>query len=225
MKLAVTGAGRVASGAVHVLELMGVKRLNTEEYLAIDEPTEAVYVQLDCDDLYQHRDKGIFISNHFFKHPTEYHSIFQPYYRSTDLMINAIYWDEHAPRFFTKEEMRYADFRIQVIADITCDIGGSVPCTLRATTIASPYMGYDAVSEKEIPPFLPHGIDIMSIDNLPNELPRDASESFGEQLLHSGVIEELLGIREPAAVERATICDNGHLRERYDYLQDFLAEA
>ena len=222
VKIALTGSGRVATGAKEILDLLRIKEVTSEEYLQMDEPTEAVYVQLNTHDIYQHLGGKPFSMDHFVHNPQEYGSMFTPYYRSTDLMINAIYWDPKAPRYFTLDEMARPDFRIRTIADITCDIGGSVPATLRATTIAEPFMGYDPITQQETAPFQPHSIDIMSIDNLPNELPRDASQAFGEQFIEH-VLEELIGIKHGDMITRATICEAGHLGRDFGYLKEWVA--
>lgn len=224
MKIVLTGSGRVAGGARDILDALQIKRLTPEEYLAMDEPNEAVYVQLDSKDLYKRKDGEPYKNEHFYAHPAMYESTFAPYTRGTDLMINAIYWDPQAPVFFTKEDMKSPGFGVKVIADITCDIEGSIPCTLKATTIADPFMGYDPKSGQEIAPFQPLGIDIMSIDNLPNELPRDASKAFGEQLTEN-VLPQLLGKEVGNMINRATICKNGKLNEGFEYLEDFLKGA
>lgn len=221
MKIVLTGNGRVAGGARDILDALGIKRLTPQEYLAINEPQEAVYVQLDSKDLYKRKDGEPYRNEHFYANPGMYQSTFAPYTRDTDLMINAIYWDPKAPVFFTKEDMKQPEFGIKVIADITCDIEGSVPCTLKATTIAEPFMGYDPQSEQEIAPFQPLGIDIMSIDNLPNELPRDASKAFGEQLMEN-VLPQLLGKEAGQMINRATICKDGKLNDGFEYLQSYL---
>jgi hypothetical protein len=135
-------------------------------------------------------------------------------------MLNAIFWDPRGPRYFSLEEMNSRDFKIAAIADISCDINGSVPATLRATTIAEPVMGYDPVTQKETTPFRPDTIDIMAIDNLPNELPRDASESFGEIMVNV-VLPELLK-EKSEMIERATIAKDGNLTPKYEYLRDYL---
>ncbi|MDX2003615.1 MAG: NAD(P)-dependent oxidoreductase [Chitinophagales bacterium] len=221
MKIVVTGAGRVAKGVVEVLDLMNIERIDPDDFLEIEEVNKPIYTQVDSDRLYAHNYCMPFTFKHFFSHPQEYHSMFRPFYESADLMINAIYWDQKAPRFFTKQEMDSPDFRIEVIADITCDIEGSVPSTIRSTTIAEPIMGYDPHTGKETKPFTSNSIDIMAIDNLPNELPRDASQAFG-QMLGDHVLDELLGAKEGNMISRATIAENGQLAERFKYLKGFL---
>lgn len=220
VRTAITGDGRVAGGAMEVLELLKIKRVSPEDYLKETFAEEAVCTQLSPKHVYSHKSGKPFDLHHFFKMPEEYNCDFKKWYGKTDLLINAIYWDTKAPRYFSLDEMRSPGFKIKTIADISCDINGSVPATLRATTIADPVYGYDPQSQKETAPYLPHTIDIMAIDNLPNELPRDASQSFGE-ILANIVIPELLK-PQSGMIERATITKDGNLTERNEYLRDYL---
>ena len=133
--------------------------------------------------------------------------------------MNCIFWDPKAPPFFTKADMHSNDFKIKVIADITCDVDGSVPATIRDTTIPDPVFGYNPLTEKEEVPYQPQVIDVMAVSNLPNELPREASTEFGEKLIEY-VIEELL-LPESEIISRATIAMNGELTNRFSYLIDY----
>lgn len=221
LKIVLTGGGRVAQGAKEILDLLRIKEVSKEEYLQIDTPTEAVYVQLNTHDIYQHKQGQPFYFEHFKENPEDYASVFEPFAHSTDLLINAIFWDPKAPRYFSLEEMADPRFKITTIADITCDIGGSIPATLRATTIAEPFMGYDPVTQKETEPFQPNSIDIMSIDNLPNELPRDASQAFGEMFI-AHVLDGLISTPQSDMIARATICEGGHLGKEFEYLKGYV---
>ncbi len=221
LRILVTGNGRVAKGAVEVLNAMGIKKVKPEEYLD-NEFDEPIFVQLDCDQLYRKPGQTEFDFEHFFKHSDEYESIFLPYTRATDLMINAIYWDPKTPPFFSILEMCNPDYKIQVIADITCDIApdSSIPSTIRPSSIAKPVYGFDPVSSKETTPYSINSIDMMAVDNLPNELPRDASIAFGKQMLDS-VFTELIK-PESEMIKNATIAENGKLTEKFSYLQDYV---
>lgn len=221
IKIVVTGGGRVAKGAIEVLKAAKIKEVNPNDFLNKNYE-EAVFVQLKTEDLYIHPEKENFDKNHFFEDPKEYKSLFEPYTKVCDLMVNAIYWNPEAPIYFSKKAMQKADFKIKVIADITCDIEGSIPATLRATSIANPVMGYEPMLEKEIKPFQENGIDIMSVDNLPCELPRDASTEFGDYLVDS-VMEDLLQKgQDSSIINRATIAQNGNLGAYFTYLNDFV---
>ncbi len=219
VRILITGDGRVASGAAEVMELLHIKKVSPDEYLS-STFNEAVYTQLPPKDIYAHKSGKAFDLHEFFQKPDEFRCDFKKWYVNADLMINAIFWDPRAPRYFSLEEMNSPDFKIKAIADISCDINGSIPATLRSTTITDPVMGYDPHTQKETTPFQPHTVDIMAIDNLPNELPRDASESFGKIMVKE-VIPELLKPNSEM-IERATIAKDGDLTAKYEYLQDYL---
>ncbi|HLP18685.1 MAG TPA: hypothetical protein VK174_00210, partial [Chitinophagales bacterium] len=148
-----------------------------------------------------------------------------PFTKAADVMINGIYWDTRMPVFFTKEQMKETDFRIKAIADITCDIApdSSVPSTLYASSIADPYYGYNPQTGELMQTFQEGSVDIMAIDNLPNELPRDASEDFGNMIINRIVPELQKG--ESPIIRNATIAQNGKLNEPYLYLADYVAKT
>jgi alanine dehydrogenase len=219
VKIVITGGGRVAKGSIEVLKQLKIRSVSKDEFIN-NNFSEAIYVQLDSEDLYFRKDSSQKPIPDFYAHPELYECQFQPYYKAADIMLNAIFWNPKAPVFFSKAEMKQPDFNIKTIADISCDIEGSIPATLKATTIANPVMGYNPETEKEDEPYQNHVIDIMSIDNLPNELPRDASESFSEKMLQI-VIPELLKSNSDM-IERATIARNGNLTTKYEYLRDYL---
>jgi len=225
MKIVLTGTGRVSGGAAMVLSDMGIRKVTPEEFLQKDF-SEAVFTQLACKDYVARKDGSTFVNQYFYDHPSEHQSIFAPYTKVADIMVNGIFWDNKAPAFFSKEAMKAADFQIKVIADVTCDIApvSSIPSTLRASTIADPFFGYDPQSEQETAPFSDHSVDMMTIDNLPNELPRDASQSFGEQFMEH-IIEELIQMEESGVIERASVAIDGGLGKHYQYLTDFVNEV
>lgn len=222
IKIVLTGTGRVAGGSVQVLKDMNIRQVSPADFLS-KKYDEAVFTQLGCKEYVAKKDETTFELSHFFKNPTAYKSIFAPYTKAADLMINGIYWDNQAPAFFSKAEMKSPDFKIQVIADVTCDIApdASIPSTLKPATIPEPVFGYNPFSELEIKPYQSHSVDMMTIDNLPNELPRDASESFGNQFITS-VLDDLLNPTENGVIKRGTMTKNGELTERFSYLTDYI---
>lgn len=221
MKVVLTGTGRVGGGAAEVLNDMGFRRVNPKEFLELNF-SEPVYCQLGPEHYSRRKDGKEFQKSRFYSHPVEFESSFTPYYTEADVFINGIYWDNDAPKFFSLKEMRSADFKIQVIADITCDIApvSSIPSTLRPSTISDPIYGFNPLSGKESTPHKDDVVDVMAIDNLPNELPRDASESFGEQFI-AHILPELLEDKSPI-LDRATIATNGHLGSHFHYLKDYV---
>jgi alanine dehydrogenase len=222
IKVVVTGSGRVGQGAVQVLKDMGIRQVSVTDFLALTF-NDAVFTHLSSEDYVTRKDGGTFEKKHFYQNPGAYKSNFLKFAKVADVLIHGIYWDSRAPVLFTRPEMCSADFNIQVIADVTCDIApqSSIPSTLKASSIAVPVFGYDPVYNTEILPFQEHGIDVMSIDNLPSEMPRDASESFGNQFL-TYVLPELLK-PQSAVIERATIAKNGKLTPGFEYLEDYVS--
>lgn len=219
IKIVITGNGRVAQGAKEMVDKVGIKEVTVEDYLhqTFEEP---VYVHLPNDLLYQHKERQDFDKPEFYQFPAQYESTFDRFIPLTDLMINGIYWAPAAPIFFSLEDLQKPDFHIKVLADVTCDINGSVP-TPKATVIGDPTMAVDLQTGEEVAPFQAEGsLDIMSVDNLPNELPRDASQMFGE-VLATYIIPELLK-QDSEIIENATIADCGLLTERFRYLEDYV---
>jgi len=221
IKIVLTGTGRVGMGAKKVLEDMGIRQVGPKEFLK-NNFKEAVFTQLQCRNYAARKDDNSFEKTDFYTNPTAYKSIFAPYAAISDILINGIYWDNAAPAFFTKEAMRTDDFNIKVIADVTCDIApvSSIPSTLFASTIAKPIFGYDPKTEGVTEPFGENTVDMMTIDNLPNELPRDASESFGSQFIHH-ILHELLK-EKSAILDRGTVARDGDLGKHFEYLRDYL---
>jgi saccharopine dehydrogenase (NAD+, L-lysine forming) len=221
IKIVLTGSGRVGIGAAVVLRDMGIREVDPIEFL-MEDFKEAVFTVLRSQDYAARKDKHHFDSSRFRSHPEEYLSIFEPYFQVADILINGIFWDNRAPAFFSAADMRRSDFRIRVIADITCDLApiSSIPSTLKASSIADPVFGYDPVSETECAPYQPHSIDMMTIDNLPNELPRDASTAFGSMFIRR--ILPAFFEAKSGVLERATIADKGQLTSRYAYLRSYV---
>jgi len=223
LRIVLTGGGRVASGAAKNLRDMGIRQVSPDEFLHRDFP-EAVFTQILAENYVKRKDGQPFEKSHFYAHGDAYASVFAPYYRRADIFINGIFYDKKSPAFFDAEEMRSPDFQIRVIADITCDIvpDSSVPSTVRASKIADPVYGFDPKTGRETPPFQPFSIDVMAIDNLPSELPRDASAFFGRQLLER-ILPELLKGRDSAVIRRGMIAEDGNLTQQFNYLADYLA--
>lgn len=221
LKVLITGGGRVAHGAMETLSICNLVQVSPEDFLSreFDIP---VFCQVGPEHYTKHRTRTQFSLSHFSKHPDEYESAFLPFTRVTDILISGHYWDPRSPVFFTREDMRKPEFSISVIADISCDVNGPIPSTMRATTISDPFYGYNPFLETEEPAFTrPSNITVMSIDNLPGELPRDASLDFGKMLMKS-VMQDILSQTESPMIERATILKNGLLTPAFEYLDDYL---
>ena len=217
IKIAVTGSGRVAHGILEVMNLLEIHEVEPDEFLA-KEYSYPVYVQLKGGDLYEHKSSAQYSRQHFHEQPEEYKSKFLPYAFATDVLMNGVYWDVNIPRLFEKDLIEDARFRIQVIADVTDDEHGSVPINLGDQSIENPVYGVDKKSFQKTEPGLPGSIDVMAVGNLPNELPRDASRYFGEQLIKFVLPYLASG---SSIIERATIVNQGELTAPYQYLEDY----
>ncbi len=220
IKIAVTGSGRVAHGILEIMNLMDVQEVEPDEYMSRSF-SYPVYVHLKGADLYRHKKNGTYQRNHFHASPGEYACIFKQYYAHTDILMNGIYWDQHIPRLFELDDMKDPSFRIQTIADITDDKGGSIPCNLGDATIDDPVYGVDKNSVEKTEPYLSGSVDVMAVGNLPNELPRDASKYFGEQLVKYVLEDIIKGGTD--TLDRATILRKGKLTSHFEYLADYAA--
>lgn len=223
IKIALTGSGRVGRGSVEVLEEAGIRKVSTQDYLneSFDQP---VYTVLETKDLYLTKEGKPVVPQSFYQNPADATNGFTPYSKVTDVLINGIYWDFRAPILFQPEEIHQDDFKVSIVSDITCDVEGSIPITLRQTSIEDPYIGIDKETGDECPPFSLTSIDIMAVGNLPNELPRDASTDFGNSMAKS-VIPELFNLDSSDLLQRAMICKNGELTNNFDYLKEWVTSG
>jgi alanine dehydrogenase len=220
LKIVVTGSGRVAHGILEIMNLMGIHEVEPDDFLKKDFPYP-VYTQLKGGDLYEHKINKNYRREDFHQHPEEYQCKFLPYNAVADILMNGIFWDKNMPRLFHRSDVN-EKFKIQTIADISDDVEGSVPINLGDQTIEDPIYGVDRKTFQKTAPYLPGSIDMMAVGNLPNELPRDASRYFGEQLIKY-VLEDLVkGGSE--IIEKATIVKNGKLTKQFEYLEDYAKE-
>jgi saccharopine dehydrogenase (NAD+, L-lysine forming) len=219
VKILITGGGRVAAGAIEVFEHLKLKNVEPSRFLteSFDEP---VFCQLNPEDYVERTDGQPFDLGHFFKNPKDYRSTFKPYSKVADIFIPCHYWDPESPVFITAEEMKEYDFRIRVIADVSCDLNGPIPSTIRTSTIADPFYGYDVQTGAECGAWDPGKITVMAVDNLPGELPRNASEDFGKTLIER-VFPALFKEDNEGIIDRATITKEGKLTKKFSYLEKF----
>jgi len=218
VKIAVTGNGRVAHGILEIMNLMDVREVEPADFLKY-EYAYPVYVHLKSADLYRHAINGDYKREHFHQHPEEYNCIFEQYCFTADILMNGIFWDVDMPRLFSMDTLQQPGFRLQTIADVTDDAHGSVPCNLGDATIANPVYGVDRITGEKTAPYLPGSVDVMAVGNLPNELPKDASRYFGEQLIKH-VLEDVMN-GGSSTLQRATILHEGQLTPAFDYLHEY----
>ena len=220
IKIVLSGKGKVAMGAKEMLDGMKIKEVSVEDYLSTTY-TYPVYTMIDVKDYNIHKDGSAFDKKDFYTNPQNYNSNFERFTEVSDIFIAGHFYGNGAPVILSIEMLASPKCKIKVVADISCDIDGPIACTLKASTIADPNYGYLPSEHKEVDMFHPSAIVVMAIDNLPCELPKDASEGFGEMFLEH-VIPAFFNNDANGVLERAKITENGRLTPRFAYLQDYL---
>ena len=220
IKIVLTGHGKVGLGAKEMLDAMKLKEVSIEDYLTknYDRP---VYTHIDLEDYNKRIDGKPFDKQDFYANPQLYTSNFERFTKVSDIFMAGHFYGNGAPVILSKEMLKAPDNKIKVVADISCDVDGPVACTLKASTIAQPFFGYYPSEHKEVDFMHPGAIVVMSVDNLPCELPKDASEGFGEMFLQH-VIPAFYNNDKDGILQRAKITENGKLTERFAYLQDYV---
>lgn len=220
IKIVLSGKGKVAMGAKEMLDEMKIKEVSVEDYLSTTY-TYPVYTMIDVKDYNIHKDGSAFDKKDFYTNPQNYNSNFERFTEVSDIFIAGHFYGNGAPVILSIEMLASPKCKIKVVADISCDIDGPIACTLKASTIADPNYGYLPSEHKEVDMFHPSAIVVMAVDNLPCELPKDASEGFGEMFLEH-VIPAFFNNDANGVLERAKITENGRLTPRFAYLQDYL---
>lgn len=220
IKILLTGSGKVAFGAKEILDHLNIKEVSHAQYLTMNF-TEPVYTMIDVMEYNKRKDGKVGDKYEFYANPTGYESNFMPFAKQTDMFIAGHFYGNNAPFLFTREDAKSTDFKINLVADISCDIDGPVASTIRPSTIAEPFYGYNPQTEEEVAYNSEGAITVMAVDNLPCELPKDASEGFGEVFLKS-VLPAFFNNDKNGVLQRAKVTENGQLTPRFTYLQDYV---
>ena len=222
IKIVLTGHGKVGMGAKEILDGMKIKQVATDDFLTKNY-SQPVYTQIDVLDYNKRKDGQVLDKDDFYKNPKEYVSDFERFTKVSDIYMAGHFHGNDAPYILTQEMLKAADCKIKVVADISCDVGGPIACTIKASTIAEPFFGYLPSENKEVPFTHPGAIVVMSVDNLPCELPKDASEGFGEMFMEH-VIPAFFNNDKDGILQRAKMTENGKLTSRFAYLQDYVEQ-
>lgn len=223
-KVVITGFGRVGHGALEILHQLPITEVTPEEFLS-DTNDGPVFTHLSVGD-YNKRDDGKPFNKHEFYANGEGHSsTFPRYLKEADLYIACHFWKADSPFLYTREDLKTQDLRVSVVADISCDIDGPVASTIRPSTIAMPIYGYCPMKEEEVNFKDDGAIAVMAVDNLPCELPKDASKDFGSELIKK-IFPVLFGDDPHQIIERGSeTTKEGKLSKYFEYLEDYLAEG
>ena len=220
IKILLTGTGKVARGAKEILDAMNIKAVAISEYLTTSY-NEPVYCKIDVLDYNKRTDGQVLTNRDFYNNPSAYVSNFMRFAKVTDYFIAGHFFGEGSPYLFTREDAKSDQFNIHLVADISCDIDGPVASTLRASTIADPIYGYDPETSTEVAYTSPSAITVMAVDNLPCELPKDASDGFGDLFL-THVIPAFFNDDKDGILARAAMTKAQELTPRYEYLQGYV---
>ncbi len=224
IKIILSGTGKVTRGAKEILDHLKIREVTDADYLSKDY-NEPVYCLIDVSEYNKRKDGGAFDKNEFYEDPSDYESDFMKFAKVSDVFFTGHFYGNGAPYLFTREDAKSPDFKINLVADISCDVDGPIACTLRASTIADPFYGYDPKTESETTFDAPGAITVMAVDNLPCELPKDASEGFGDMFLDN-VIPAFFNGDADGILQRARITtQDGNLTPRFAYLKDYVEIA
>lgn len=222
IKIVVTGTGKVGSGVKEMLLAMKIKEVSVENFLT-KKFTQPVFTQIDVLEYNKRMDGQKFDTKDFYKNPSEYESDFERFTKVADIYISGHFHANAAPQILSQKMLQASDCAIKIVADVSCDVNGPIACTLRASTIEDPLYGYLPIENKEVDVFHPAAIVVMAVDNLPCELPKDASEGFGEMFTQY-VIPAFFNNDADGILARAKMTENGVLTERFNYLHDYVAK-
>lgn len=218
-KILLTGFGRVGYGAREIMDLLPITEVSPEEFLnqQFDMP---VFTHLDVEDYYARKSDSSFDKADFYANGGEYKSVLGKYFAKADMYVACHYWSNKSPYLLTQEDLKNPS--VKVIADISCDIAGPISATLRASRIVDPFYGYDPETGQEADALQEGSIMMMAVDNLPCELPKDASEDFGNELIRT-IFPALFGEDPDAIIERGSeTTKEGKLTSGFAYLQDYV---
>ena len=220
LKFVITGTGKVGNGIKEVLDAIKIKEIFVENYLEKNY-SQPVYTQIDVLEYNKRKDGKVLSNSDFYQNPKEYMNDFERFTKISDIYIAGHFYANDAPIILTREMLQSKDCKIKVVADVSCDVNGPIACTLRSSTIAEPLYGYLPNENKEVDVFHPAAIVVMAVDNLPCELPKDASEGFGEMFLEH-VIPAFFNEDKDGILKRAKITEKGKLTAKFSYLQDYV---
>ena len=223
LKIVLTGYGRVGRGAAELLDSVGIREVDKEEFLSNEFSDGPVYTHLGLSDYNAREDGGEFNRDVFMSDPKGYKSTFLPYACAADIFIAGHFYAQGSPYIISREDFKHPLVRLKVVADISCDIDGPVACTLRPSTVADPVYGYDPTNESECSLNTPGSITVMAIDNLPCELPRDASKGFGRDMLDHVIPLLIEGDQDGILAGARETGLDGELCDKFKYLEGYVA--
>lgn len=232
--VAVSGEGRVSRGALEYLEMVGAIPCTIDEAVKLpsespgDRTLRALHL-LDSE-IYERANRKQFDFKDYVTNPEVYVSKLAMYLPYCVAYINGSYWDERFPRVLDDSTLRrmYANGTLpEVLGDVACDIDGGIEWTVMATQNDEPTFVYNPKTKGAKVGVDGDGVAIMSVDNLPTALPRDASVDFSKALIKvirpffKANLRDGLGALTPAQ-QNAVVVAAGKLGPKHTGLQRFL---
>ena len=221
-KVVVTGFGRVGFGAREILHLLPIMEVAPEEYS--NEFNQAVFTHLEVGDYFARKDGQEFDKKDFYTNPEQYKSVFPSFSDQSDMYIACHFWSNKSPNILENDDLVKENVRLSVVADISCDIAGPIATTLRPSTIKDPIYGYNPKLQSEVDFMDKDAIAVMAVDNLPCELPKDASEDFGNDFIQF-VLPHFFNGDPDRVIERGSETNlEGELMPGFTYLEDYVSK-
>lgn len=220
LRVVMTGAGRVGQGSLDMIEATGMQAMTPDAFLS--DRQRGGYTMLTAADYVAHREGKPYDRIEFYAHPERYQNAFLPYAHVADIFIPGHYWKEGSPEFFTREDAQHPDFSIKFIGDVSCDIAGPIASTIRPSTADAPFYGWDIATGEECAMGTPRSIGVLAVDNLPSQVPADATEGFGEAFVQSVLQPHLRG-EASDMLWAATESYHGKLSEHFEHLAGYIS--
>jgi alpha-aminoadipic semialdehyde synthase len=230
------GYGHVSQGAQEIFDILPVETVRPGDLPRLFEDGGRVHRNLykavfHEEDMVRPVELGkAFDLQDYYQNPGSYRAVTEESVPYLTAVVNGIYWTPKFPRYITKPFLKalYAGAqkpRLRVVGDITCDINGSLECTVQATDSENPVYVYDPAADKAIPGFEGRGPAVLAVYNLPAELPLESSTYFSGRL--KDYVPDLAAARFdgpfaecglPTVLRRAVILYRGELTPDYAYL-------
>ena len=235
-----TGYGNVSNGAQEIFDLLPHEEITPDELLTLNaRPNLSRNVVYKVVFKEEHMvkplsDRDKFKLQDYFDHPEKYASAFDKYVEHLTLIANCIYWDSRYPRLVTKNHLKRlysgsGDLKLKVIGDITCDVGGSMECTVKSTDSGDPIYVYNPASENVSMGYSGEGVVVLAVDNLPCELPIDSSRDFSNALLpfipaivKADYSADFKKLRLPNEIKKALVLHRGKLTPDFQYISKYI---
>ena len=234
----IIGHGHVSRGVQEVLEPLNPVEVHPKDMLNFirhqkyvrDRIYKIVFLR---EEKLRSKDGSGFYFEEYLRHPEEFESNMDVYLPYLNILFHTSYWDNRFPRLVTRNMVdrlsRKANFRLEFIGDISCDVNGSVELTYKSTTPDNPVFTYNPKKQIFVDGCKQDGITILAVGNLPAELPKDSSRHFSNlirdyvyQIAAHGKRDITNHTAIPKEVRKAVLTQDGRLTPKFTYFRQYL---